>query len=129
MAFLNALGAVSRLGQWRLRLVLRAGFADGRLDLSHGGLIDFSTASLLLTVTPRPPFGTCRAIACGHDPEPVLSASSANGTLLISSPGIVEALFPSGWSACVPPGLYDVRVFMTVGPETACIFDNPVELR
>lgn len=129
MAFLNTLGAVSRQGQWRLRLVLRAGFADGRLDLSHEGLIDFSTASLRLTVTPRPPVDPCRIRWCGHEPEPALSAGTGDGSLLVSNPGIVEALFPNGWSACVPPGLYDVRVLMTVGPETACIFDEPVELR
>lgn len=129
MAFLNALGAVSRHGQWRLRLVLRAGFHDGRLDLSDAGLIDFSTASLRLTVTPRPPLHGCRSTWCGHEPEPALSANSADGSLFVSNPGIVEALFPSGWSACIPPGLYDVRVLMTVGPETARIFDEPVELR
>lgn len=124
MAFLNTLGAVSRVGQWRLRLVLRVNFPDGRLDLSEAGLIDFSAASdVVLHVVPRD--------ACGadRDPCPVLAASTSAGTLFVSNPGIVEALFPFGWSARVPPGVYDVQVLMTVGPESALIFNEPVELR
>lgn len=126
MAFRNALGTVSRMGQWRFRRVLRASLPDGRLDLSDDGLIDFSACSeILLTVTPRPPFGGQRR---GLDPDPVLAASMTAGTLVVSNPGIVEALFPTGWSASVPPGLYDARVLVTVGPETAAIFDEPVEI-
>ncbi|GAA0267182.1 hypothetical protein LNAOJCKE_2981 [Methylorubrum aminovorans] len=124
MAFLNTLGAVPRCGQWRLRLVLRTGSSDGRLDLSEAGLIDFSAASdVALHVVRRD--GRCT----GHDHLPLLTASASAGTLFVSNPGIVEALFPTGWSACVPPGLYDVRVLTTVGPETALIFSEPVELR
>ncbi|MBB5762396.1 hypothetical protein HNR01_002016 [Methylorubrum rhodesianum] len=124
MAFLNTLGAASRCGQWRLRLVLRMGSPDGRLDLTEAGLIDFSAASdVTVQVVPRDR-------RCGvHDPHPLLTASTSAGTLFVSNPGIVEALFPAGWSACVPPGVYDVRVLMTVGPETALVFDEPVELR
>lgn len=130
MAFLNALGSVSRHGQWRLRRVLRARLPDGRLDLSDAGLIDFSTASeVLLTVTPRPPLGPRCAERCEHVPRPVLSASMSGGTLLVSNPGIIEALFPVGWATAVPRGFCDVRILMTVGPETACIFEQPVELR
>ncbi|BAQ43963.1 hypothetical protein [Methylobacterium aquaticum] len=123
MAFLNAMGAVSRHGQWRLQRVLRSILPDGRVDASDAGLIDFSAASeILLQVVPRQPRGN-------HDPHPVLAASAVAGTLVVSNPGVVEALFPLGWSAHVPAGVYDVRIWMTVGPETALIFDNPVELR
>lgn len=126
MSFLNAMGRVSRHGQWRLRRILRAQLPDGRLDLSADGLIDFSTCSdVVLTVTPRPPH--CGGWS-GLVSEPVLRASLAAGTLVVSNPGIVEALFPSGWSACIPAGHYDVRIQVTVGPETAVIFDEPVEL-
>lgn len=132
MAFLNALGRVSRRGQWRLRRIMRAALPDGRLDLTDSGLIDFSSASLIrLTVSARAP-ELCRGgphwNGCWHGPEPVLSASTADGALFVSNPGILEAVFPDGWSACVPPGLYDVRVLLTVGSETAEIFDEPVEI-
>lgn len=129
MAFLNAMGAVSRHGQWRLRRVLRATLPDGRLDLSDGGLIDFSAASeVALHVVPRLPHPGGWRSTC-HGPQPVLTALASDGTLVLSNPGIVEALFPAGWSACIPPGIYDVRILMSVGPETAAVFDNPVELR
>lgn len=131
MAFLNALGRVSRRGQWRLRGIMRAALPDGRLDLADSGLIDFSAASLVrLTLTPRAPEACRGVLGCGdrRDPDPVLSASTADGTLLVSNPGIIEALFPDGWSRCVPPGLYDVRILLTVGSETAEIFDEPVEI-
>ncbi|KQO90915.1 hypothetical protein ASF36_22055 [Methylobacterium sp. Leaf90] len=124
MAFLNALGRVSRRGQWRLRRSFRAADPTGRLDLSDDGLIDFSRASdLVLTVSPRPPVGGSRCQA-----EPVLTVSMRAGTLFVLNPGFVEALFPDGWSAEIPPGLYDVRLMVTIGPETAEIFDEPVEL-
>lgn len=136
MGFLNALGSVSRHGQWRFRRVFRASLPDGRLDMSDAGLIDFSAASLVrLTVVPRPPY---RRVGwdgdfCGseHWPEarPILSASTADGTLLVRNPGIIEALFPDGWSRSVPPGLYDVRLLVTIGPETAEILNQPVEIR
>lgn len=132
MAFLNALGRVSRRGQWRLRRIMRAALPDGRLDLTDSGLIDFSSASLVrLTVTPRAPevcHGSLNWNGSRRELEPVLSASTADGTLFVSNPGILEAVFPDGWSACVPPGLYDVRILLTVGPETAVIFDEPVEI-
>lgn len=124
MAFLNALGRVSRHGQWRFRHVFRVADPTGRLDLSDDGLIDFSQVSdLVLTLTPRRPLigPCCRA-------EPVLTASIRAGTLLVLSPGVLEALFPDGWSACVPSGLYDLRMSVTVGPETATILDEPVEI-
>jgi hypothetical protein len=131
MAFLNAMGRVSRQGQWRLRRTIRVSLPDGRLDLSEAGLVDVSHASLIvLTVTPRPPL---RHWGCEHggrcDPSPVLTASTADGTLRVANPGIVEALFPDGWGRRVPPGLYDVRIALTIGPETAVIFEEPVELR
>ena len=59
----------------------------------------------------------------------MLSASLAAGTLLVSDPGILEALWPAGWSAQIPPGLYDLRVTVTIATETAVILDEPVELR
>lgn len=127
MAFLNTLGAVSRHGQWRLRQVLRSSLPDGRFDFSDAGLIDLSTASeVVLVVVPRGPAAPCGP---GCEPAPVLSATSRDGSLIVSNPGVVEALFPFGWSRRVPPGTYDVRIRMTVGPETAVIFDQPVELR
>ena len=132
MAFLNAMGRVSRRGQWRLRRVLRACFPDGRLDLSDDGLIDFSHASrIALTVTPRPPYRHRSHLdGCGLDePAPVLSASTDDGSLVVSNPGIVEAVFPDGWSRHVPPGIYDVRIAITIGPEAAVVFDEPAELR
>lgn len=136
MAFLNALGAVSRRGQWRLRRIFRASLPDGRFDLGDDGLIDFSAATQLrLTVAPRPPFhrpGWDAGSCCGEgwrDPQPILSASTVDGTLTVSNPGIIEALFPDGWGRCVPPGLYDVRLFITIGPETVEIMSEPVELR
>ncbi|MBB2959834.1 hypothetical protein [Methylobacterium sp. R2-1] len=122
---MNTLGAVSRLGQWRFRHVFRAADERGRLDLSDEGLIDFSACSeVLLTVTPRAPHRGCWS---GHAPEPVMTASLAAGSLVVSNPGIVEAVFPVGSLLCVPPGLYDVRVFVTIGPETEQVFSEPVE--
>jgi hypothetical protein len=53
---LNTLGSVSRRGQWRSREILWAVRADGRVDVSDDGLIDFSTASdVVSTVMRRPP--------------------------------------------------------------------------
>lgn len=124
-SFMNTLGAVSRQGQWRFRHVFRGADARGRLDVSDAGLIDFSTCSeVLLTVTPRAPHRGCWG---GLDADPVLSASFRAGTLVVSNPGIVEAVFPSGSLLDVLPGLYDARVFVTIGPETEEIFREPVE--
>lgn len=126
MAFINTLGRVSRHGQWRLRGTLRAMAIDGRLDLGEDGLFGFENVSAaVLLVTPRPPYqgwGGC------NEPPVVLSASLADETLTLLSPGFFEALFPSGWSASVPPGDYDVRLFLTIGPETARVYDEPVTL-
>ncbi|POR42574.1 hypothetical protein [Methylobacterium sp. V23] len=129
-SYMNTLGAVSRRGQWRFRHVFRSATADDRLDISDAGLIDFSRASdLVLTVTPRPPV---RHHArdwgrSGVDLAPILSASWSAGTLLVANPGIVEAVFQAGTLLNFPPGLYDVRVSVTIGPETAEIFDEPIE--
>lgn len=134
MAFLNSLGTVSRGGQWRFRRIFRSAYADGRLDQSDAGLIDFRRASLVvLTVTPRPPFdrGRCwdGAVDGCDGPAPVLTASTADRSLLIVSPGLVEALFPASVMSRVRPGLYDVRLVLTIGPETAEIMAEPVEIR
>lgn len=135
MAFLNAMGSVSRRGRWRVRRELRAAAPDGRLDLSDAGLIDLSSASeIRLTVTPRSPLGLYRyGAACldgaPFDPPPVLVASTADGSLLVANPGFVEAVFPDGWGRCISPGLYDVRITVTIGAETADVFDQPVEIR
>ncbi|QDI83145.1 hypothetical protein E8E01_23400 [Methylorubrum populi] len=122
-SFMNTLGAVSRLGQWRFRHVFRGADERGRLDVSDNGLIDFSTCSEVeLTVTPRAPHRGCWAGAA-----PVLAASLTAGTLVVSNPGLVEAVFPDGSLSCLPPGLYDARVFVTIGPEREQIFCEPVE--
>lgn len=122
-SFMNTLGAVSRQGQWRFRHVFRAGDARGRLDLTDSGLIDFSTCSeVLLTVTPRPP-----RRGCWGEAEPVMTASLAASSLVVSNPGLVEAVFPAGSLLDVPPGLYDARIFVTIGPETEEVFCEPVE--
>ena len=124
-SFMNTLGAVSRLGQWRFRHVFRSADARGRLDISDDGLIDFSACSeVLLTVTPRGPHRGCWD---GQGPEPVMTASHTSGSLFISNPGLVEAVFPTGSLLGIRPGLYDVRVFATIGPETEEIFCEPVE--
>ncbi|TFZ59299.1 hypothetical protein E4V01_07535 [Methylorubrum sp. Q1] len=124
-SFMNTLGAVSRRGQWRFRHVFRAGDARGRLDLTDAGLIDFSTCSdVALEVTPRAPH---RGGCAGREPLPLLAASLASGTLVVSNPGLVEAVFPAGSLNDVPPGLYDTRVFVTIGPETEEVFCEPVE--
>ncbi|GEP04023.1 hypothetical protein [Methylobacterium oxalidis] len=130
-AFLNTLRSVPRRGQWRFRQILRGRRADGRVDVTDAGLIDFSTVSAaMLTVTPRRPrwwdLGLCAGQAC--EPAPVLTASYPNGILALATLGIVEAVFPDGWARCIPPGLYDVRIAVTIGPETAEIFDEPVRL-
>lgn len=123
--FMNTLGAVSRRGQWRFRHVFRGADEHGRLDVSDAGLIDFSICSeVRLDVTPRAPHRGCWS---GFDPAPVLTASLTAGTLVVSNPGIVEAVFPEGSLHCLPPGLYDARVFVTIGPETEEIFCEPVE--
>jgi len=131
-AFLNTLRSVSRRGQWRFRQTLRAKRPDGRVDISDAGLIDFDAASdIVLTVTPRAPVGSragwigeaCESFA----PLPVLTASLAADTLQVRSPGFVEALFPSRRLLAIPPGIYDVRLAITIGPETAEIFDEPIE--
>ncbi|MEN3229178.1 hypothetical protein PUR21_16295 [Methylorubrum rhodesianum] len=134
-SFMNTLGAVSRLGQWRFRHVFRSADERGRLDVTDAGLVDFSTCSeVLLTVTPRAPHRGCwsghaphRGCWSGHAPEPVMTASLAAGSLVVSNPGLVEAVFPVGSLLDVPPGLYDVRVLVTIGPETEEIFCEPVE--
>ncbi|KQU17733.1 hypothetical protein ASG63_09600 [Methylobacterium sp. Leaf94] len=133
-SYLNTLGSVSRRGQWRFREILRAVRADGRVDVSDEGLIDFSTASdIVLTVTRRPPVqhqawcGPVYGSADGYcAPAPVLSASLAAGSLTVSNPGIVEALFPAGTLLGFRPGLYDVRISITIDSETAEIFDEPI---
>ncbi|GJE70716.1 hypothetical protein [Methylorubrum podarium] len=124
-SFMNTLGAVSRRGQWRFRHVFRGADERGRLDISDAGLIDFSTCTeVLLTVTARAPHRGCWG---NLDPEPVMSASLAGGTLIVSNPGLVEAVFPAGSLLDLHPGLYDVRVSVTIGPETEEIFCEPVE--
>lgn len=122
-SFMNTLGAVSRRKQWRFRHVFRGADERGRLDITDAGLIDFSTCSEVeLTVTPRAPHR-----GCWEEAAPVLAASLAAGTLVVSNPGIVEAVFPDGSLLCIPPGLYDVRVSVTIGPEAEEIFCEPVE--
>jgi hypothetical protein len=124
-SFMNTLRAVSRRGQWRFRQVLRGADERGRLDITDAGLIDLSTCSeVALEVTPRAPH---RGGWDGRDPAPVLAASLASGTLVVSNPGLVEAVFPAGSLLDVPPGLYDVRIFVTIGPETEEVFCEPVE--
>ena len=133
-SYLNTLGSVSRRGQWRFRQVLRSVRADGRVDVSDGGLIDFAAASdVVMTVTRRHPIrhqswcGPAYGSDDGHcEPTPVLGASLSAGTLVVSDPGIVEALFPAGTLLRLRPGLYDVRLTITIGPETAEIFDEPI---
>lgn len=134
-SYLNTLGSVSRRGQWRFREILRAVRPDGRLDLADSGLVDFSTASdIVLTVTRRPPIrhrawcGPAFGSADGFcEPAPVLSASLSAGTLVAANPGIIEVVFSAGSLLGFAPGLYDVRITITIGPETAEIFDEPVE--
>lgn len=122
---MNTLGAVSRRGQWRFRHVFRSADERGRLDITDAGLIDFSTCSeVAIEVTPRAPHRGCWS---GREPVPVLAASLASGTLVVSNPGLVEAVFPAGSLFDVPPGLYDVRVLVTIGPETEEVFCEPVE--
>ncbi|SOR27126.1 protein of unknown function [Methylorubrum extorquens] len=124
-SFMNTLGAVSRRGQWRFRHVFRAADARGRLDPTDEGLIDFSTCSeVALEVTPRAPHRGCWS---RQDPAPVLAASLASGTLVVSNPGIVEAVFPAGSLTDLRPGIYDTRVLVTIGPETEEVFCEPVE--
>ena len=129
-SYLTARGTVSRHGQWRVRRGLRARDARGRLDMSDNGLVDLSTADrVTLGVYRRAPFlhrwcGT----SLGASDGPILAGSSADGTLFVSSPGVVERLFPDGWGASVPPRLYDVRITVTVGPEPALIADDPVRI-
>ena len=133
-SYLNTLGSVSRRGQWRFREILRARRADGRVDVSDDGLVDFASASdIILTVTRRPPIrhqawcGPAFGSADGYcAPVPVLSASLSAGTLTALNPGIVEAVFPAGTLLQFAPGLYDVRISIRIGPETAEIFDEPV---
>lgn len=137
MSYLNGLGRVRRNGQWRLRLVIRQvdpAYPDGRLDLSDNGLVDFPEgAEVLLTVTrrrdrsTRGSFGTCGEV--GGEVPPVLQASRSDGTLFVSSPGWIEAVFPAGWSARIPDGLLDVRVFLTIGPETTLVREDVADLR
>jgi hypothetical protein len=135
-SYLNTLGSVSRRGQWRFREVLRAERADGRVDLTDDGLIDFASASeIVLTVTRRPPVrhqawcGPAFGWADGYCASaPVLSASLSAGTLVVSNPGIVEAVFPAGSLLGFAPGIYDVRIAITIGAETAEIFEEPVAL-
>ncbi|MDV2984153.1 UNVERIFIED_CONTAM: hypothetical protein Q9R58_07550 [Methylobacteriaceae bacterium AG10] len=122
---MNTLGAVSRRGQWRFRHVFRGADGRGRLDVTDAGLIDFSTCSeVALEVTPRAPHRGCWS---SFDPKPVLAASLTSGTLVVSNPGLVEVVFPTGSLLCLPSGLYDVRVFVTIGPETEEVFCEPVE--
>ena len=130
-SFMNTLGARPRGGQWRFRHVFRASDALGRLDTTDAGLIDFSSCSeILLTVMPRDPRHQCW---CGWwaglraEPQPVLSAALSTGMLTVSNPGILEAVFPAGSLLAFPPGLYDVRVAVTIGPETEEIFREPIE--
>jgi len=90
-SYMNTLGAVSRRGQWRFRHIFRSGTANGRLDTSDAGLIDFSTASnVVFTVTRRHPVqhhAWCKPVfgsADGYcEPAPVLSASLATDTLMV----------------------------------------------
>ena len=130
-SFMNTLGARPRGGQWRFRHIFRSADALGRLDVTDAGLIDFSGCSeVLLTVTPRDPRHHCRgggwAGTCS-EPQPVLSAAMTTGTLTVVNPGFVESVFPLGSLLAFPPGLYDVRVAVTIGPETEEIFREPVE--
>ncbi|MFC7664024.1 hypothetical protein [Methylorubrum suomiense] len=125
-SFMNTLGAVSRQAQWRFRHVFRSADERGRLDVTDAGLIDFSACSeVALQVTPRAPHRGCWG---RQEPAPVLAASLVGGSLVVSNPGIVEAVFPAGSLLCLEPGLYDARVFVTIGPETEEIFCEPVEI-
>ena len=130
-SFMNTLGAKPRCGQWRFRHVFRAADSLGRLDVTDAGLIDFSGCSeVLLTVTPRDPRHHCWGgwwTGAWSEPQPVLSAAMTTGTLKVVNPGFVEAVFPAGSLLAFPPGLYDVRVAVTIGPETEEIFREPIE--
>lgn len=125
MGFLIQAGRVSRRGQWRFRHTFRAADLTGRTDPTDDGLYGWGdVTAAVLTVTKRPPYP---GWANGCDPAPVLSASYPDGNFRLLDPGGVEVVFPNGWSASVPPGLYDLRIEVTIGPETAVIFDEPVE--
>ena len=130
-SFTNTLGARPRSGQWRFRHIFRWSDALGRLDVTEAGLIDFSNCSeILLTVTPRDP--RCRSWSgwwsgCWSEPPAVLSAAKSAGTLAVWNPGTLESVFPAGSLLAFPPGLYDVRVAVTIGPETEEIFREPIE--
>jgi hypothetical protein len=130
-SFMNTLGARPRASQWRFRHVFRVSDAGGRLDVTDAGLLDFGGCSeILLTVTPRDPRHRCRDGWgwCGSpEPVPVLTAALSTGTLDASNPGILEAVFPAGSLLAFPPGLYDARVIVTIGPETEEIFREPIE--
>jgi len=129
-AYLNTLRAATRRGQWRFRQILRTVRADGRLDMSDAGLVDFSAVTaMVLTVVPRRPnrpwtWNAC----CEAEPAPVLRAELGDGILVVSNPGIVEAVFPAETLSAIPPGLYDVRLSVTIGPETTEAFNEPIEL-
>lgn len=125
-SFMNTLGAVSRRGQWRFRRLLRASDARGQVDISDDGLLDFSGCSeILIEVAPR---ASHRGWQLGRDAEPVLTASLSAGTVFVSNPGIVETVFADGALSCVPTGLYDVRILVSIGPETEQVFCEPIEI-
>lgn len=133
-SFTNTLGARSRRSQWRFRQILRTRDASGRLDISSAGLLDFTGCTeILLTVTPREPralhwFGWWDGCGgCLGELPPILTASMTAGTLFVSNPGLVEAVFPAGTLLAFPRGFYDVRIAVTAGGETEEIFDEPVE--
>ena len=128
MAFLNALGRVSRRGQWLFQRVVRLALIDGRLDQSDNGLLAMGNASdIVLTVHERPPYRS-RSHAVRCEPDPVFTASLRNDTLRISDPGFVQVMFPNGWASELEPGLYDLRINMMLDEQVAVIFDEPFEL-
>lgn len=129
MAFLNTLGRVSRLGQWRFRHVFRVSDATGRIDQSDNGLFAFGEADVRLTLSPRPPL-VARLCwdACAPADRAVLAASRSAGSLGVYDPGHIEAVFPAGWSQHIPPGLYDLRIAVTVDAATAILLDQPIDL-
>lgn len=128
MAFLNTLGRISRLGQWRFRHVFRVSDATGRIDQTDNGLFAFGTSDVVLTLSPRPPIRRDRCGAECMDASTVLAAARSAGTLSVYDPGHIEAVFPNGWSRHIPPGLYDLRVAVLVGGDTSVILDQPVDL-
>ncbi|WP_157080668.1 hypothetical protein [Methylobacterium variabile] len=123
---LTKFGAVSLRGLWRDTLTFP--------EVSDGTLTDFSVALLEMRVVPegcradRDDYGW-RRVDRGDWARASLTATTAGtgqGTLTVIGPSAVLFYFPAEIMRSQRPGVHEVSISATIGPETAEILREKV---